>query len=209
MVLVGGIMASGKTTFGSALRKKLHNPRRPVYFVDIDEVSKAGIPPLENQEGENASLPPPLLGESLWENFMDLYQNHLLHGKSGIFVGTFRESEKRRELVRFAQNAGYDVIGIFFDYSPAHVIERAVKRAMETNNTHLLKAEEASELITDWRKQFEAQYHPDLENGHWLVIRDPHISQLDLVASTMEKLSLILEEQREGSEHQLSKKSLV
>lgn len=200
-------MASGKTTLGSALRKKLHNPHRPVYFVDIDEVSKIGNPPAEGEELLKMTQPP-LIGESLWKNFLDLYQNHLLYGESGVFAGTFRDSEKRNKLVGLAKNAGYDVIGIFFDYNPVHVIERAIRRAMETNNNHLLKAEQASELIHDWKKQFDAKYHPDLENGNWLVIRDPKISQLELVSSVITKLSQILE-LKEDKEHRLSKESLL
>jgi predicted kinase len=182
MVLIGGIMGSGKSTIGQRLSQALHRRHSPVHFVDIDEVSKDGAPSLEPQ-----ATPEPMRNAQLWKAYMEVFEHHLMIGESGVFVGTLREREKRQELTRLAQHAGYSVFGIFFDYQPSHVIDRALKRA-ENDEGHLLKINDVESLILDWRKQFDAQFHPDLENGAWMVIRDSSISPDEVLEAIIKHL---------------------
>lgn len=200
MILVGGIMASGKSTIGKLVEEKFNERDMVSHFIDIDEVSKHGRPPEKDlDDGEEVSTEP-LVDSPLWNTFLDLYSSHLMTGESGAFVGCFKEWEKRNELMRLAKQAGYSVVGVFFDYKPEDVIHRAMERARSTGNQHLLTEERAEAAIREWKAHFDTLAHPDLDDNRWIVVRDTSIPPESIVEKIIQTVE---DESKEGEKPQI------
>lgn len=195
MILVGGIMASGKSTIGRLVEEKFSERDMVSHFIDIDEVSKHGQPPEFDLDEDSEVTTQPLVDSPLWNTFIDLYSSHLMTGESGAFVGCFKEWEKRNELMRLAKQAGYSVVGVFFDYKPEDVIGRAVERARSSGNQHLLTEERAEAAIHEWKQHFDTLAHPDLEDNRWMVIRDTSIPPEAIVEKIIQTIE---DESKEG-----------
>lgn len=164
LILIGGIPGAGKTTFGLKLQQKTGLP-----FNDIDK------------------LFPQLNGEEKWEAFIQQYKESVLARRGGIYSGSMRLPETRKDLVEYAIKNNFAPTGIFFNYDPSVVIGRARTRSISEHNQHPIPYEKAEVTIKEWYKKFTVQDNTDLENG-WLVVNDPRIDDEKLAEEVVKKL---------------------
>ncbi|OGH12100.1 MAG: hypothetical protein A2857_03190 [Candidatus Levybacteria bacterium RIFCSPHIGHO2_01_FULL_36_15] len=153
--IIGGIPGSGKSSVGKQLRQK------GISVFEIDE------------------LYPDLPGEERWATFKDQFEKLVKEGREGVFIGSFRIPNTRKEFLEIAEKHGYGISGLFFDLDPKLVTERIKKRSGE-DSSHRMSKERYEESVQKWNEQFSSQDNKDLEYGPWTVVKDPEITPVKL-----------------------------
>lgn len=177
LVLIGGVMGSGKTTLGAHLLATLEGQGVRATHVDIDDVAR--------------TVSPPFVGNEAYRQLEALVSTLCATGRSLIVSATLRERRHRDGLVSISREAGYRTIGVFLYPSMEIAIDRAVHREDIPGHAHLLSAEQAAAQIPDWMNHFSTGDHGDLLGDPWLVCEGTPTLEV-LLAGTQERMRELL-----------------
>lgn len=180
IILVMGLIATGKSTLARALGEKL---RMKVISSDPLRKRLARLDPFQRREDDfNQGLYSPEMTQRVYQTMIQMAQSHLLQGEGVILDATFSQKKWRDMARNLAQKMGVPFLMVVTTAPPPIVRERLTARRKKK-----VASDGRWEIYLKHREMFQ---EPQKGEGPTVVVDTQH--DLDSLVQTVEEVVNVL-----------------
>ncbi len=183
VIILFGLMGTGKSTLGMELKKQLSWP-----YLSSDVIRKelAGISPdTRCYEPFGEGIYSSDMTNQTYNKVMEDVRNYLEMGQSVIVDASFSTEDRRRDIVRIAESLGATPIFVKCECKEDEVIRRLKKREVEEGSI----SDGRVEILKKQKESFDPWH--DMKNSRLIVIDTTYKSSSRLVEELIDKAGLI------------------